>query len=456
MQISLSDHFTYQKLLRFVAPSILMMIITSIYSIVDGFFVSNFVGKNSFAALNLIFPVIMALAAVGFMIGTGGSALIAKTLGEGKPREANEIFSMLVIVLAAGGAILSGVCIVFLRPISFAVGATDLTIDDCVLYGRVLLAALPFFMLQNSFQSFLATAEKPHFGLRVTVFAGLTNMVLDFLLVYVFPFGLLGAALATAFSQIVGALIPLVYFLRPNDSPLRLTRPRFDFRALGKACYNGSSEMVSNLSTSLVGVLYNVQLMAIAKENGVNAYGVLMYVSFIFMAFFFGYSIAVTPVVGYHYGAKPDRHAHHEPCDDGLVHPAGKPHRTSFRRLRRGTVRHDGQRAAHLRALIPRLRLQYLRFGVFHGAQQWHSQRAHFVPAHARHSGRRGTSFAKTSRHQRHLARHHRGRSAHTDRHRNAFPPRTEKIPLRIKQIIQTAAVARTTVAVLALSDGLW
>ena len=303
MTVSLSDHFSYQKLLRFVAPSILMMIVTSIYSIVDGFFVSNFVGKNPFAALNLIFPVIMALAAFGFMIGTGGSALIAKTLGEGKPREANEIFSMLVIVLAAGGAILSGVCIVFLRPISFAVGATDLTIDDCVLYGRVLLAALPFFMLQNSFQSFLATAEKPHFGLRVTVFAGLTNMVLDFLLVYVFPFGLLGAALATAFSQIVGALIPLVYFLRPNDSPLRLTRPRFDFRALGKACYNGSSEMVSNLSTSLVGVLYNIQLMAIAQENGVSAYGVIMYVSFIFMAFF-GYSIAVTPVVGYHYGAE--------------------------------------------------------------------------------------------------------------------------------------------------------
>ena len=304
MTVSLSDHFSYQKLLRFVAPSILMMIVTSIYSIVDGFFVSNFVGKNPFAALNLIFPVIMALAAFGFMIGTGGSALIAKTLGEGKKDEANRIFSMLVVVLAVGGAILSGVCILLLRPISYAVGATELTIDDCMLYGRVLLISLPFFMLQNSFQSFLATAEKPHFGLRVTVFAGLTNMALDFLLVYVFPFGLLGAALATAFSQIVGALIPLVYFLRPNDSPLRLTRPRFDFRALGKACYNGSSEMVSNLSTSLVGVLYNIQLMAIAQENGVSAYGVLMYVSFIFMAFFFGYSIAVTPVVGYHYGAQ--------------------------------------------------------------------------------------------------------------------------------------------------------
>ena len=304
MTVSLSDHFSYQKLLRFVAPSILMMIVTSIYSIVDGFFVSNFVGKNPFAALNLIFPVTMALAAFGFMIGTGGSALIAKTLGEGKKDEANGIFSMLVVVLAVGGAILSGTCILLLRPISYAVGATELTIDDCMLYGRVLLISLPFFMLQNSFQSFLATAEKPHFGLRVTVFAGLTNMVLDFLLVYVFPFGLLGAALATAFSQIVGALIPLVYFLRPNDSPLRLTRPRFDFRALGKACYNGSSEMVSNLSTSLVGVLYNIQLMAIAQENGVSAYGVIMYVSFIFMAFFFGYSIAVTPVVGYHYGAE--------------------------------------------------------------------------------------------------------------------------------------------------------
>ena len=304
MTVSLSDHFSYQKLLRFVAPSILMMIVTSIYSIVDGFFVSNFVGKNPFAALNLIFPVIMALAAFGFMIGTGGSARIAKTLGEGKKDEANGIFSMLVVVLAVGGAILSGTCILLLRPISYAVGATELTIDDCMLYGRVLLISLPFFMLQNSFQSFLATAEKPHFGLRVTVFAGLTNMALDFLLVYVFPFGLLGAALATAFSQIVGALIPLVYFLRPNDSPLRLTRPRFDFRALGKACYNGSSEMVSNLSTSLVGVLYNIQLMAIAQENGVSAYGVIMYVSFIFMAFFFGYSIAVTPVVGYHYGAE--------------------------------------------------------------------------------------------------------------------------------------------------------
>lgn len=304
MRITLSDHFTYQKLLRFTMPSIVMMIVTSVYSIVDGFFVSNCVGKNAFAALNLIFPVLMALSAFGFMVGTGGSALIAKTLGEGKTKEANGIFSMLVAILAVGGAALAAVFFVFIRPISYAVGATELTIDDCVLYGRILLVSLPLFMLQNSFQSFLATAEKPGFGLKVTVFAGLTNVVLDFLLVYVLPFGLAGAALATALSQAVGAAIPLAYFLRENDTPLRLGRPCFDLRALWRACYNGSSEMVSNLSGSLVGILYNVQLMAIAQEDGVSAYGVLMYVDFIFKAFFFGYSIAVTPVVGYHYGAQ--------------------------------------------------------------------------------------------------------------------------------------------------------
>ena len=304
MKVTLSSHFTYQKLLHFALPSIVMMIVTSIYSIVDGFFVSNCVGKNAFAALNLVFPVLMALSAFGFMVGTGGSALIAKLLGEGRRKEANEIFSMLVFVLAAGGAVLAVLFFVLLRPVSYAVGAEELTIDDCVLYGRILLVALPLFMLQNSFQSFLATAEKPGFGLKITLFAGLTNMVLDFLLVYVFPFGLAGAAIATAFSQTVGALIPLVYFLRENDTPLRLMRPRFDFRALWQACCNGSSEMVSNLSGSLVGILYNVQLMAIAQEDGVSAYGVLMYVDFIFKAFFFGYSIAVTPVVGYHHGAQ--------------------------------------------------------------------------------------------------------------------------------------------------------
>ena len=304
MQISLSDHFTYQKLLRFVAPSILMMIITSIYSIVDGFFVSNFVGKNSFAALNLIFPVIMALAAVGFMIGTGGSALIAKTLGEGKPRKANEIFSMLVIVLAAGGAILSGVCIVFLRPISFAVGATDLTIDDCVLYGRIVTGFTFAFMLQNVFQSFFIAAEKPRLGLFVTVAAGITNMVLDALFIAVFNWGVAGAAIATGLSQCVGGVLPLIYFLRPNTSLLRLRPAALRLRPIVQSCGNGSSELMSNISSSLVGMLYNFQLMRLIGEDGVSAYGVLMYVQFIFVAIFIGYSIGSAPVVSFHYGAQ--------------------------------------------------------------------------------------------------------------------------------------------------------
>ena len=448
MRITLSDHFTYQKLLRFTMPSIVMMIITSVYSIVDGFFVSNCVGKNAFAALNLIFPVLMALSAFGFMVGTGGSALIAKTLGEGKTKEANGIFSMLVAILAVGGAVLAAVFFVFIRPISYAVGATELTIDDCVLYGRILLVSLPLFMLQNSFQSFLATAEKPGFGLKVTVFAGLTNVVLDFLLVYVLPFGLAGAALATALSQAVGAAIPLAYFLRENDTPLRLGRPCFDLRALWRACCNGSSEMVSNLSGSLVGILYNVQLMAIAREDGVSAYGVLMYVDFIFKAFFFGYSIAVTPVVGYHYGAQ--NHAELKSLlrksliitvlvslvdDRRLPLTLAGPYRRPLCGLRRGAARYDGQRPAHLLGLVSCLRLQHLRLGVLHRVERRHGQRAHFVPADAGVSGRGDLAAAEVAGHQRHLARRHRRGIAHAARHRFAPCREAEKISLLSRKI---------------------
>ena len=303
MNIRLSDHFSYRRLMRFVLPSILMMIVTSVYSIVDGFFVSNFVGKNAFAAVNLIMPLIMALGAFGFMIGTGGSALVAKTLGEGDREKANGYFSMLIYVTAAVGIVLSAVGIVFLRPIAVLLGASDAMLDDCILYGRVLLAANTTFMLQNCFQSFLVTAEQPRLGLMISIFAGLSNVVLDFLLVYVFPFGLAGAAAATAVSQTVGAVIPLVYFLRGRGCALRLTRARFDGRALWKSCANGSSEMLTNVSTSFVSMLYNLQLMQIAAENGVAAYGVIMYVNFIFMAFYFGFSIGSGPVISYHYGA---------------------------------------------------------------------------------------------------------------------------------------------------------
>lgn len=304
MAIQLSEHFTYRKLLRFTVPSIIMMVFTSIYGVVDGIFVSNFVGKTSFAALNLIMPVCMLLGAFGFMVGTGGSALVSKLLGEGKREEARRTFSMLIYLSAAGGVLLTVVGILLVRPISAALGAEGQMLEDCVLYGRTLLLGGTAFILQNEFQSFLIVAEKPQFGLIITVAAGVTNMVLDALFVGLFRWGLAGAAMATVLSQVVGGVIPLVYFIRNRRGVLALGRTRFDGRALLQTCTNGSSEMMTNLSLSLVNILYNFQLMRFAGENGVAAYGVIMYVNFIFISAFLGYSIGVGPVISFHFGAR--------------------------------------------------------------------------------------------------------------------------------------------------------
>jgi putative MATE family efflux protein len=283
-----------------------MMIFTSIYGVVDGYFVSNYAGKTPFAAVNFIYPFIMILGAFGFMLGTGGSALVAKTLGEGKQEKARSLFSMFVYVSLAIGFVISAVGIIFLRPVASLLGAEGEMLEYCVTYGRIILAVLPFFMLQLEFQSFFVTAEKPILGLAVTVISGVTNMVLDAVLVILFPqeLKLVGAALATAISQFVGGVIPLFVFSRKNAGVLRLVRPEFDLRAFIKACTNGSSELLSNVSMSLVGMLYNFQLLKYAGENGVAAYGVLMYVNFVFLSAYIGYSVGVAPVVGYHYGAK--------------------------------------------------------------------------------------------------------------------------------------------------------
>jgi len=302
--IKLSDHFTYGKLLKFTMPSIVMMIFTSIYGVVDGFFVSNYVGKTAFTAVNFIFPLLMILGSVGFMFGTGGSALVARTLGQRDEEGANRIFSLLIYVSLILGVLIAVVGILLLRPIAKLLGAEGQMLEDCVLYGRIILCALPAYVLQMEFQSFFVTAEKPKLGLMVTVASGVTNMVLDALLVGIFPMGLVGAALATAMSQAVGGLIPLLYFGRKNSSLLRLTRTRFDGKALLKTCTNGSSELMSNVSMSLVSMLYNVQLLALAGENGVSAYGTMMYVNMIFLAIFIGYSIGTSPVVGFHLGAQ--------------------------------------------------------------------------------------------------------------------------------------------------------
>ncbi len=304
MAIQLSDHFGYRRLLRFTLPSIAMLIFTSIYGVVDGFFVSNFVGKTPFTAVNFIMPFLMILGAVGFMFGAGGSALIAKTLGMGDRDKAQKLFSLFVYVTMVLGTVIMITGVFCLRPVAALLGAEGQLLEDCVTYGRVILLALPALMLQFEFQSFFIVAEKPQLGLAVTVIAGVANMVLDALLTAVIPLGLVGAAIATAVSQLLGGLLPLVYFCRPNTSLLRLRRPSWDGGALIKTCTNGSSELLSNISMSLVGMLYNGQLLHYAGEDGVAAYGVLMYVNFVFISAFIGYSTGIAPVVGYHYGAE--------------------------------------------------------------------------------------------------------------------------------------------------------
>lgn len=304
MKIQLSEHFTYSKLIRFTIPSIIMMIFTSIYGVVDGIFVSNYVGKTPFAAINLIMPFLMIFGAIGFMIGTGGSALISMTLGTGNRERANSLFSMLVYVTILLGAVAAAAALIFLEPVAKLLGAEGEMLGYCVEYGRIILPVLPAFMLQNTFQSFLITAEKPQLGLYVTIAAGVSNMILDALFVAVFHWGLAGAAVATALSQLVGGLIPLGYFCRKNTSLLKLGRPIWDGKALLKTCTNGSSEFMTNISLSLVNMLYNFQLMRLAGEDGVAAYGVIMYANFIFIAVYIGYSIGTAPIIGFHYGAQ--------------------------------------------------------------------------------------------------------------------------------------------------------
>lgn len=303
MNIGLSEHFTYKKLIRFTIPTIIMMIFTSIYGVVDGIFVSNCVGSDAFAAVNLIMPAIMILGTIGFMMGTGGSALVSKTIGEGDKEKANRYFSMLIYLLVIVGFTLTIMGIFLIGPMANLLGADEKMLTDCVTYGRTLLIFLVPFCLQNAFQSFLIVAEKPTFGLIISIISGVTNMILDFLLIYVFKMGVFGAALATGISQVFGVIIPIVYFATKKNHILQFTKTKFEIKPILQSCANGSSEMLTNLSMSLVNMLFNAQLMKYAGSNGVVAYGIIMYVGFIFSGTYLGYSIGTAPIIGYHYGA---------------------------------------------------------------------------------------------------------------------------------------------------------
>lgn len=305
MTIQLSEHFTYKKIFRFALPSIVMMVFTSIYGVVDGTFVSNFVGKTPFAAVNLVWPFLMILGAFGFMIGTGGSALVAKTLGENKKEDANRYFTMLITLVVILGILLTIFGLIVVRPLSHALGARGQMLEDCVTYGRTLMIFNTVFMLQSVFQSLFITAEKPRLGLIMTVAAGLTNMVLDALFIAVFKWGLVGAALASGLSQCIGGILPLIYFLSSkNDTALKFVKTKLEGKVLLKACANGVSELMTTVSSSLVSMLYNFQLMRLAGQNGIAAYGAVMYVEFAFIAVFIGYSIGTAPIVSYHYGSE--------------------------------------------------------------------------------------------------------------------------------------------------------
>ena len=303
--IQLSDHFNVSRLLRFVLPCIGTMLFTSVYGIVDGLCVSNFVGKTAFASVNLIMPLPMLVGSAGFMLGTGGSAIVGITLGEGDQKQADRYFSLFLSAALIAGILLSALGVLVLRPAAVLLGAKGEMLDYAVRYGRILMLSLPTFILQNMFQSFFVTAEKPHLGFAFTVGAGCTNMVLDVLLVGALRWGVEGAAIATMISQVVGGVLPVFYFLEKNNtSRIHLCRPRFEGKVLLNACANGSSELMSNLSMSLVNILYNYQLLRFAGENGVAAYGVIMYAAFLFVAVFVGYAVGSAPIVSFHYGAR--------------------------------------------------------------------------------------------------------------------------------------------------------
>lgn len=312
--IRFSDNFTFAKLLRFTLPSIVMLIFTSVYTIVDGFFVSNFAGKAEFTALNFIFPLISILGSFGFLFGTGGGALTAKTMGEGNREKACQTFSLIIYTSIGFSVVAAAAGLIAIRPITIALGAEGELLENSISYGRILLFALPALILQYEFQIFFPTAGKPQLGLYFTLSAGLTNIILDALFVAVFHWGLEGAAAATALSQCVGGFLPLIYFAGKNSSHLKLTATKIDLKAVFQAVTNGSSELLSNISMSLVGILYNIQLLKYAGENGVAAYGVLMYVNFIFSSTFIGYSVGSAPLFSYHLGAKNWKQLHNLLC----------------------------------------------------------------------------------------------------------------------------------------------
>lgn len=309
MTLKISDRFNYSGLLRFTLPSVVMMLFTSIYVIADGYFVSNYVGKTALAAVNFAYPVLMILGSIGFMFGTGGSALISKKMGEGKKEEASSLFSSIVVFSSLLGVVLTVLGYIHMKKIAYFMGARGTLLEYSTLYGRIIISCLPSYILQYEFQCLLITANKSKLGLGVTILAGLTNIIADAVLIIVFRTGVAGAAAATALSQLVGGIVPLIYFMRKNDSLLHFTfKFKWKWNDILKTVTNGSSEFMGNISQSIVSAIYNLQLLKYSGEDGLAAYSIIMYVAIVFMSLFIGYSVGSAPVISYNYGAGDKEH----------------------------------------------------------------------------------------------------------------------------------------------------
>lgn len=457
MHTDISSRFNYEQLFRFVLPSVVMMIFISTYTMVDGFFVSNYVGKTAFTAVNLIFPAIMVFACVGFMFGGGGSALVAKTMGEGQTEKANRLFSLIVLSAFAGGLFLSALGYFLMPFLASAMGTSGEVLACSVFYGRTLLLSLPMFVLQRVFQSFMVTAGKPSLGLHMTILSGVMNIGLDALFILIFKWGLLGAGLATVLCEYAGGLFPLIYFLKRNTSSLQLVKPEWDGPALWKVCTNGSSELLTNISMSFVSMLYNYQLITIAGTDGVAAFGVIMYVAFFFEAIFIGYSMGTAPIVSYNYGARRDdelqsifrkgrhRHCRCRPFPHHLCIPRRPYAGGYFCRLRRNFSHAHRPGFPILFLLFPPERFLHVRLGVLHGAEQRFHLFSNLSPPVRCFSNHRRYSTSAMARHGRYLAFRFHRQAAGIFRDSFLLDQLPQRISLRLKNILFSARASLNT-----------
>ncbi len=302
MEHALAKKFSLASLLLFAAPNIIMMIVLSMYIIVDGMFVARFIGTTALSAINMFYPAICFEMALGIMIATGGSAIAAKKLGEGKQKEAQNNLSFLMVVEGSFGIVIAVVGNLFTAEIVSFLGASAAQAPLSITYAKIIFSFAPAFFLQTAFQTFFVTAGKPALGLIVTILGGVANILLDYIFMAPLRLGVTGAAIATGIGYCIPAMVGVIFFLKAKTNPFHFVRPRFDGKVLLQACANGSSEMVTNLSNAVTTFLFNFTLLQFYGEDGVASITIILYFQYLFTALYFGYSNGIAPIISYKYG----------------------------------------------------------------------------------------------------------------------------------------------------------